>query len=184
MRTIDGGLVALGVTLMGTSGAFTWKVASMKAEVVSEYKTRVALAQAGLDEHASASLRQPARRVNQVLGDLDRFDPNEALGDPAELRGFVDRVSRVLDARRALPGYFLQMLNTGPRLLLLLGVLNLGLPVTFSYYSGLHRVRLVGAVGVVVCVVVAIVACYVSVRHFLTLHRFASAEVSAMSDDG
>lgn len=183
MRTIDGGVVALGVTLIGASSAFTWKAAVMKADVVDRFKTRVALAQAGLDEHASESLRQLARRVNKVLGDLDTFDPEEALGDPAELREYVDRVSSVLDARRAMPGYFGTMLKTGPRLLVLLCALDLALPATFSYYSGLHRVRPVGTIGLLVCSAVAAVACLISVRHFVTLHRFASAEVSAMRSD-
>jgi high-affinity K+ transport system ATPase subunit B len=85
---------------------------------------------------------------------------------------------------RCLASYFGTMLTTGPRLLLLLCALDLALPATFSYYSGLHQVRPVGTVGMTVCLVAAAVACLISVRHFVTLHRFASAEVSAMSGDG
>lgn len=183
MRSIDGGIVALGVTLVGASTAFTWKAALMKADVVDKFKTRMRLAQAGLDEHASESLRRLAKRVNRVLGELDSFDPDDALGDPAELRDYVDQVSNALDERRALPGYFATMLKTGPRLLGLLCVLDVALLATFSYYSGIHRVRPVGTVGVGVCTVVAIAACFLSLRHFVTLHRFASAEVSAMSEE-
>jgi hypothetical protein len=183
MRTIDGGVVALGVTLIGASIGFSWKAANLKSDIVNNFNTRVAIAQAGLDERAASLLRLLARRVNQVLGDLNRFNPDEALSDPSELQGYVETVSKVLTARRKLPDYFARMLAVGPRLLVLFGTLDVSLLVAFSYFTGFNRARTIGFVGMWTSIFASLIACALCIHYFVTLHRFAGAEVLSIGEE-
>ena len=136
MRAIDGGVVALGTVFALSNAGGLWKAASLRPDVFKEYHSRMALAQAALDERAATELRLLAVEVNQALGDLERFDPHLALGDPSTLQSHVEAVDRALTTRRKLPRYVGSMLQCGPALMAILSLLMVGLFATFSYFTG------------------------------------------------
>jgi len=184
MSTIDGGIVALGAGFVVTTGGGIWKAASLRSDVFKEYQSRVALAQAALDERAAKELRELAIEVNRALGDLDRFDPHQALADPSTLQAHVNVVNRALTARRKLPRYFRAMLRCGPSLLALLSLLMVGVLLAFSYFTGWKRDREVGYIGLWASLILVLASVLVSAWYFALLYRFTSAEVfSAEGND-
>jgi hypothetical protein len=174
---IDNDALGLGVVLAAADVGAIWKAANLRTDVYQNYKDRVALAQAGLDERASTELRRLAERVTQALGDLERFNPDQALGDPGALQSHIEVVSSTMIARRKLPTYFRRMLNCGPVLLAILILLLVSLLIALSYFSGWKRARDVGYVTLWTSVGLAGSATLVTAYYFSLLHRFGSAEI-------
>lgn len=142
----------------------------------------MALAQAALDERAASDLRSLADKVNRVLGDLETFDPHQALADPAELQAHVDHVGRVLTERKRLPRYFRRMLAVGPILTILLALLLASIATTLTYFSGWLRNRTAGYVGLVAGIFLLSCCVVTAAYYFLQLHLFSRAEVLALPD--
>ena len=184
MSTIDGGVLALGAGFVVTTGGALWKAANLRSDVFSNYHRRVALAQAGIDERASAALRRLADKVTETLGDMERFQPEQALADPTELQTQIEDVARLLTARTHLPLYFRRMLKIGPVLMVLLAVLLISILVALTYFSGWKRARGVGYAGVWGGVASVTLISLVTAYYFSLLHRFASAEILSAVDDG
>jgi hypothetical protein len=175
--TVDAGVLALGSGFMVTTGGALWKAASLRSELFGSYHNRVALGQAALDERAATALRSLAERVNEVLGELERFDPHQVIADPSELQGHVETVNRVLTARPKLPRYFKGMLRVGPAFLGLLGLSLLGEAVALAYFSGWNRARRLGYAGLWTAVGSFALVAVVAVYFFTLLHRFSGAEI-------
>jgi hypothetical protein len=184
MKSVDGGVVALGVTLLGMTGAGLWKAASLRSDTIGKYRARVDIARAGLDERVATALRRLAEQVNRVLGEDGEFNPLRTIIDPAELHVFVDDVGAALKARHALPNCYQQLLRVGPTLMVLLTGMFVALIVTFSYYTGWNRSRGLGRIGGGVSIVFALAFAVVFVYYAVALHRFSAAEVLASPGDG
>lgn len=180
MTTIDGGVVALGAGFAVTAAGALWKAATLRADVVTQYRDRVDLAQAALDERAAESLRNMAQHINAVLGDMERFDPHRAVGDPSRLLGYVKDVDKVLSARRRLPKYLKGLLSIGPMLTVLCGGLVVADLVALSYFSGWSRARGVGFGGMWAGLALLALSAAVVMRYVYLMHRFSGAEVLAM----
>ena len=184
MKGVDGGVVALGVTLLGMTGAGLWKAASLRSDTIGKYRPRVDIAKAGLDERVAKALRRLAERVNRVLGDDGEFNPLRTIVDPAELHVFVDDVGAALKARQALPRCYRRLLRVGPILMVLLAAVFVALVATFSYYTGWNRSRELGRIGGGVSILLALAFAVVFVYYAVALHRFSAAEVLASPGDG
>lgn len=183
MSTIDGGALALGAGFVVTTAGALWKAANLRADVFSNYHGRLALAQAGIDERASAALRILAEKVDETLGDLDPFDPTQALADPSELQVLIEDVSRLLSARTHLPIYFRRMLQVGPLLMTLFIVLLVSVLIALTYFSGWKRARGLGYAGIWSAAGSVSLIGIVTAYYFSLLHRFSSAEIlSAVAD--
>jgi hypothetical protein len=179
-RTIDAGALSLGVGALVTTAGGLWKRARLRSDLIAEFQGRMALAQAALDERAASDLRSLAERVNRVLGDLETFDPHQALADPAELQAHVDHVGRVLTARKCLPRCFRRMLAIGPLLTILLPLLIASIATALTYFSGWLRNRAVGYGGVWAGAILLLCCAATAAYYFLQLHLFSRAEVLAL----
>lgn len=183
MTSINDGALALGAGFVITTGGASWKAANLRSDIFNNYSSRVALAQAGLDERASNALRSLADKVNETLGALERFNPTRALADPTELRTHIGHVAHLLAARANLRVYFRRMLRIGPVLTFLLAVLLVCVLVALTYFSGWKHDRSIGygglwtAVGSLACVSV------VAVYYFVLLHRFSGIEILSATND-
>lgn len=180
MRNINASVVGLGSGLLLATVSALWKAAGFRSNVIKEFQSRVALAQAGLDERAAEALRKLADRVNEVLGALDEFDPNQALADPRDLQAYVATAQRYLKARRRLPIYFRGLLRVGPILVVLLTLLIVGWLVTFAYFSGWSRNRTMGYVALWASLAVVGAVGLVTVYCIVCQQRFSGAEILSM----
>ena len=184
MTSIDGSVLALGTGFVVTTAGALWKAANLRSEVFSNYHRRTALAQAGLDERASTALRRLAEKVNETLGELERFDPNRALADPSDLRTQINDVAQLLSTRTHLPMYFHRMLKIGPILMALLVILLVSLLIALTYFSGWKRARGLGYTGLWVAIGSLGLIGAVTAYHFSLVHRFNTAEILSVSNDG
>ncbi|MGO9558640.1 MAG: hypothetical protein ACLPYW_06065 [Acidimicrobiales bacterium] len=183
MSHVDSGVVALGAFLALTFGAGAWRAGSLRSDIVEKYQPRVNLAQSGLDEKARVSLQRLAVRVSFALGGLDAdFSPSDAIADPGELLDLVDSVAGALKARARLPKYFQRLLLIGPVLVGLLAGTVASVVVTFAYFSGWSRLRVMGLIGLYVTIALVIGLCLASATYFVLLHLFSSAEILATKD--
>jgi hypothetical protein len=180
---IDSGVVALGALLVLTFGAAAWKAGSLRSDIVEKYQPRVSIAQSGLDEKARVSLQRLALRVSETLGGLDAgFTPSDAIADPGELLDLVNSVAGALKARSRLPQFFQRLLIVGPVLAGLLAGTVVSVVVTFAYFSGWSRLRLMGLIGLYTTIVLVVSVSLVAVIYFVLLHRFSSAELLSTKD--
>jgi uncharacterized membrane protein YciS (DUF1049 family) len=180
---VDSGVLALGAFLALTFGAGAWRAGSLRSDVVEKYQPRLSIAQSGLDEKARVGLQRLALRVSFALGGLDAdFSPAEAIADPGELLDLVDSVAGALKARARLPKYFRRLLLIGPLLVGLIVGTVASLVVTFAYFSGWSRLRLMGLIGLYATIGLVVGLCLVSVTYFVLLHLFSSAEILATKD--
>lgn len=180
MRSVDAGVVGVGVAIvLATIGAL-WRAARLRADVFSEFQTRTTLAQSGLDERASSALRELALTASRLVGDLDadgRLRPLKVIGDPAELKDQVELFDRALRARERIPRYFQHLLLVGPVLVVVLGILVVGELATLSYFSGWKRQRLVGYVGLWTSLGATGLAVVAGGYYAWLLQRFSGAEI-------
>lgn len=177
MTSVDANVVGVGVAFFGLVGMAIWKAGELRSKVVEKFKTRQVLASAELDEHAANVLRTLAKRVNEMLGDIQNATPTQVIHDPAELQSYVGSVNSVLKANRRLPDIYKQMTRTGPRLVILLTGLLITSIGAFSYFAGFHRLRLSGYVCMWTALGFLAISATVGGHFILLLHRFSGAEL-------
>jgi len=102
--TTDQRMAALAVCAVFLLPAFPalWKAAQLRGDTITRWRDRVDVAYSGLTERAVEALRHLQAQANQLLGDMDTFDPLLAVADPEPLAAQATRFNKLLRARAML----------------------------------------------------------------------------------
>ena len=88
-----------------------WKFASFRADVFEKWRSRTDLAKAGLTEKAAEELRRLNRKIGDLLGAGEGFDPAKVVAEPAELLSSVVHFKELLDARDGVESWLKKLLH-------------------------------------------------------------------------
>ncbi len=184
MTHLDAGVLTLGAALVTATGGGAWKLATLRSDLISDYRPRLTLAQARLDEQAFNGLQRLAVRVSETLGGLDAaFDPLTVVSHPTEMLDSIVELRRILRARQRLPKYLRWLVALGAVLPILLGGACLALFPTFAYFSGAWHDRTVGIVALYVVAILLGAAIITGAAHVLLHNLFGGIEALAIRSE-
>jgi len=175
---VDSGWLALGVPLLLASIGAAWKFAGLRADMVEKWRTRVGIARAGLAEKTAVALRTLQRQTSLLLGTVE-FDPLAVTHDPADLRGSVGEVVRLLRHLDRLEPRFKTLLRLGPWLLGSVVAFGVGTVLLFGELGGVFNLGWPVAVGLCALVISGGSLAAGFVLYAVIHHRLSVAETES-----
>lgn len=177
--TPDQRIAAIGVSVGLLLPAFPamWKAAGLRADTNSRWRTRVDLTYAGLTERAIETLRELQAQANQLLGDLNTFDPALAVADPAPLAEKAARFNRMLKARHSLRIRFRGQLRLMTLAVYLVALYAAGIIFAGIYFDGLYDINWLGDLGLALTALSLAAGGLLLAAYTYIEHKLSGAEI-------
>jgi len=112
-----------------------WKAAQLRGDTVKRWRDDVGVAYSGLTERAVETLRDLQAQADQLLGDMDTFDPLLAVADPEPLAALATQFNKLLRARGLLRRRYSRQLRLVSLCTYLVAAYVVGLAAVAVYYA-------------------------------------------------
>jgi uncharacterized integral membrane protein len=170
-------IIGVGAAVLLAVGAGIFKASSLRGDMNSKWTRRVSFAVVALDEKAFSELELLRDDLEDMLP--ARFDPAQAIADPAPLSQRAETTIRYYRTRTQMQRDFIRLRRVCPLLVAALAAVEIAAAGLTTYYAKLWHwspLRIVGLVlaGLGVAVLVLTVVTYAVLQH-----RLASAEIRA-----
>lgn len=172
-------IIGVGAAVLLAVGAGIFKASSLRGDMNGRWTRRVSFAVAALDEKAISELELLRDDVEDTLPGTPRYNPGQAIADPAPLSARAETAVSYYRARTRMKNDFVHLRRACPVLVGGLAAVELAAAGLTAYYAELlHRIwlRMAGLIvaGAGITVLILTVAAYVVLQH-----RLASAEILA-----
>lgn len=170
-------IIGVGATVLLAAVGAVFKASSLRGDINNKWTRRVSLAVAGLDDKALSELRRLRDDVEGTLA--DRFDPAQALADPAPLSRRAETTVKFHKARTQMQRDFRHLLQICPILLGGLGAVVVAAPALTVYYAELWQPAALRIGGLILAGLAILVLVVIGIVYAVLQHRLASAEILA-----
>lgn len=130
-------IVGVGAAVLLAVGAGIFKASSLRGDMNSKWARRVSFAVVALDEKAISELALLRDDLEDILP--ARFDPGQAIADPAPLSQRAETTVRYYRARTGMQGDFVRLRRACPVLVGGLAAVEIGAAGATAYYAELWR---------------------------------------------
>jgi hypothetical protein len=170
-------IIGVGGAVLLAVGAGIFKASSLRGDMNSKWTRRVSFAVAALDEKTISELEHLRDDVEDILP--ARFDPGQAIADPAPLSQRAETTVRYHQSRTRMDGDFIRLRNACPALVGGLAAVEVAAAALTAYYAELLHWPALRVGGLMLAVLGVVVLVLTTVAYAVLQHRLASAEILA-----
>lgn len=158
-------------------GAGIFKASSLRGDINSKWTRRVSFAVVALDEKAFSELELLRDDLEDMLP--VRFDPAQAIADPAPLSLRAEATIRYYRTRTRMQGDFVRLRRACPVLVAALAAIEIAAAGLTTYYAELWHWAPLRIAGLVLAGLAVVVLVFTVVAYAVLQHRLAGAEILA-----
>lgn len=170
-------IIGVGVAVLLGVGGGIFRASTLRGDINGRWSRRVSFAVAALDEKQISELELLRDDVEDILP--ARFDPAQAIADPAPLSARAATTVGYYRASTRMEGDFVRLRRVCPVLLAALAVLEVATALLTTYYAKLLDWSAVRVSGLLLAAVAVLIMVTTTGAYVALQHRLASAEILA-----